>query len=64
MLRLSPRAYYTPSVQVASHPATAPAVIIVAADQIARPHLERLADACDHRGVPVTLLFRIVPAPA
>ena len=36
----------------------APAVIIVGADEISRPHLERLAGACERRGVPLTLLFR------
>ena len=35
-----------------------PAVVIAAADEITRPHLERLADACEQRGVPLTLLFR------
>ena len=28
------------------------------ADEISRPHLERLAGACERRGVPLTLLFR------
>jgi hypothetical protein len=46
------------TVQVTAHTASAPAVIIAAADQITRPHLERLAEACEHRGVPLTLLFR------
>jgi hypothetical protein len=46
------------TVQVTSQATTAPAVIIAAADQITRPHLERLAEACEHRGVPLTLLFR------
>ena len=36
----------------------APAVVIVGADEISRPHLERLARACERRGVPLTLLFR------
>ena len=46
------------TVQVTASPAAAPAVIIAAADEITRPHLERLADACDRRHVPLTLLFR------
>lgn len=37
---------------------TAPAVIIAGADEIARPHIERLSDACERHGVPLTLLFR------
>ena len=39
----------------------APAVIIAGADEITRPHLERLAGACERRGVPLTVH---VPAPA
>jgi hypothetical protein len=46
------------TVQVTRHTPTAPAVVIAAADQITRPHLERLAEACEHRGAPLTLLFR------
>jgi hypothetical protein len=46
------------TVQVTASPANTPAVIIAAADEITRPHLERLADACDRRHVPLTLLFR------
>jgi hypothetical protein len=33
-------------------------VIVAGADEITRPHLERLADACEQRGVPLTFLFR------
>jgi hypothetical protein len=33
-------------------------VVIAAADEITRHHLEGLADACERRGVPLTLLFR------
>jgi hypothetical protein len=33
-------------------------VIIAGADQITRPHLERLADVCERRDVPLTFLFR------
>jgi hypothetical protein len=33
-------------------------VIIAGADEITRGHLEALADACERRGVPLTLLFR------
>jgi hypothetical protein len=35
-----------------------PAVLIVGADELARRHLERLSDACERRGVPLTVLFR------
>jgi hypothetical protein len=35
-----------------------PAIIVAGADQVPGHHLERLTDACDHAGVPVTLLFR------
>ena len=35
-----------------------PAVIIVGADDLARRHLERLSDACERHGVPLTLIFR------
>ncbi|RFS81684.1 hypothetical protein D0T12_30840 [Actinomadura spongiicola] len=41
----------------ASREAT-PAVVVVGADDLARRHLERLSDACERRGVPLTLLFR------
>ena len=33
-------------------------MIIAGADEITRHHLEALADACERRGVPLTLLFR------
>jgi hypothetical protein len=46
------------TVQVTGSTATAPAVIVAAADEITRPHAERLADACEQRRVPLTLLFR------
>ncbi len=46
------------TVQVTSSNDPAPAVIIVGADEISHPHLERLAGACERRGVPLTLLFR------
>jgi hypothetical protein len=35
-----------------------PSVIVTGADELARRHLERLSDACERRGVPLTLLFR------
>ena len=35
-----------------------PAVIIVGADDLARRHVERLSDACERRGVLLTMLFR------
>jgi hypothetical protein len=46
------------TVQVTISAGHLPAVVIAAADEITRPHLERLADACERRGVPLTLLFR------
>ena len=46
------------TVEVTASTRIAPAVIIAAADEITRNHLERLADACDRRQVPLTLLFR------
>jgi len=46
------------TVAVTSSTATTPAVIIAGADEITRAHLEALADACERRGVPLTLLFR------
>jgi hypothetical protein len=44
--------------RVGSAEPVAPAVIIVGADEVPRAHLERLSDACERRGVPLTLLFR------
>lgn len=46
------------TVAVTSSTATTPAVIIAGADEVTRGHLEALADACERRGVPLTLLFR------
>jgi len=46
------------TVQVTAAGPASPAVIIAGADEISRPHLERLSDACERRGVPLTLLFR------
>ncbi|MBV9445890.1 MAG: hypothetical protein JO345_08345 [Streptosporangiaceae bacterium] len=46
------------TVQVSASTASAPAVMVAGADEITRAHLERLADACEHRDVPLTLLFR------
>lgn len=46
------------TVQVTAHAANAPAVIVAGADEITLHHLERLADACDRCGVPLTILFR------
>jgi hypothetical protein len=46
------------TVQVSASPASTPAVIVAGADEITRPHLERLASACEQRGVPLTFLFR------
>jgi len=46
------------TVQVSASRASAPAVIIAGADEITRPHLERLSDACERRRVPLTVMFR------
>jgi hypothetical protein len=46
------------TVLVSASRASAPAVIIAGADEITRPHLERLAEACERREVPLTLVFR------
>jgi len=46
------------TVQVSGAAQEPPAVLVAGADEIARRHLERLAEACDLRGAPVTLLFR------
>jgi hypothetical protein len=51
------------TVQVATAPAArqarpVPAVIIAGADEVPRAHAERLSDACEMRGVPLTLMFR------
>ncbi|MDN3355111.1 hypothetical protein [Actinomadura sp. DC4] len=50
-------------VQWVTHRVTAsadprPSVVVAGANELARRHLERLADACERRGVPLTLLFR------
>ena len=46
------------TIQVTISAGHVPAVVIAAADEITSRHLERLADACDRQGVPLTLLFR------
>jgi hypothetical protein len=46
------------TVQVTTGSGRIPAVVIAAADEITGHHLEGLADACERRGVPLTLLFR------
>jgi hypothetical protein len=46
------------TVQVTASRDPAPSVIVAGADDITRAHLERLADACERRGVPLTLMFR------
>jgi hypothetical protein len=46
------------TIEVTASTATAPAVVIAGADEVTRQHLERLADACERRGVSLTLLFR------
>jgi hypothetical protein len=50
-------------VQWVTHRVTAssnprPSVVVAGADDLARRHLERLSDACERRGVPLTFLFR------
>ncbi|MCL2584232.1 MAG: hypothetical protein FWE35_17445 [Streptosporangiales bacterium] len=46
------------TVGVSKAQGTAPAIVVAGADQITRTQLEQLADACDLRGAPATLLFR------
>jgi hypothetical protein len=46
------------TVRVTQSTAMAPAVVVAGADQITRDHLEALAEACERRDVPLTLLFR------
>ena len=46
------------TVQVTVRTRQVPAVLVAAADEITSRHLERLSDACEQRGVPLTLLFR------
>jgi hypothetical protein len=46
------------TVQTTASRDPAPAVIVAGADDLTRAHLERLADACERRGVPLTLMFR------
>ena len=52
------------TVQVTVSSGNLPAVVISAADEITGHHLERLADACERSGVPLTLLFRHLRADA
>jgi hypothetical protein len=44
--------------RVAASTSPRPSVIVAGADELARRHLERLSDACERRGVPLTFLFR------
>jgi hypothetical protein len=46
------------TVLVSASTARAPAVIVAGADEVTRPHLERLAGACERRRVPLTVMFR------
>jgi hypothetical protein len=46
------------TVQVSASSVSVPAVIVAGADEITRPHTERLAAACEQRDVPLTFLFR------
>ncbi|WP_395104284.1 hypothetical protein [Actinomadura sp. SCN-SB] len=44
--------------RIAATSDSTPAVVVAGADELARRHLERLSDACERRGVPLTFLFR------
>jgi hypothetical protein len=44
--------------RVAASATSRPSVIVAGADELAARHLERLSDACERRGVPLTFLFR------
>ncbi|MCR3738631.1 hypothetical protein BS35_001170 [Actinomadura glauciflava] len=44
--------------RITASQASTPALVVAGADELARRHLERLSDACERRGVPLTLLFR------
>ncbi|SNT59023.1 hypothetical protein SAMN05443665_105140 [Actinomadura meyerae] len=44
--------------RITASSAATPALVVAGADELARRHLERLSDACERRGVPLTLLFR------
>jgi hypothetical protein len=46
------------TVRVTTVTGDGPAVIIAGADDIGHTHLEALTEACEQRGVPLTLLFR------
>lgn len=46
------------TVQVTRTNADTPAVIVAGADEITRPHLERLAAACERARVPLTFVFK------
>jgi hypothetical protein len=46
------------TVMITASTTVIPAVVVAGADEITRGHLERLADACDRKQVPLTLLFR------
>ncbi|GLW61788.1 hypothetical protein Arub01_00320 [Actinomadura rubrobrunea] len=44
--------------RITASDASAPALVVAGADELARRHLERLSDACERRGVPLTFMFR------
>lgn len=46
------------TVQASASTGNAPAILLAGADEITRPQLERLADTCDRRSIPLTLMFR------
>ncbi|MCO6008190.1 hypothetical protein NE236_24735 [Actinoallomurus purpureus] len=44
--------------RIAASGSPRPSVVVAGADELARRHLERLSDACERRGIPLTFLFR------
>lgn len=44
--------------RIAASTSPRPSVVVAGADELARRHLERLSDACERRGIPLTFLFR------
>ncbi|MEV0406476.1 hypothetical protein [Actinoallomurus sp. NPDC050550] len=44
--------------RVAASGSPRPSVVVAGADELARRHLERLSDACERRGIPLTFLYR------
>ncbi len=44
--------------RIAASTSPRPSVVVAGADELSRRHLERLSDACERRGIPLTFLFR------